>query len=314
MLAYTGKSVLNLVAVSLNDVINDIKKLISLSVQKSISLNYNLSSSSKKVLTDVNQVKQVILNLVINASEAIGDNTGVITITTGSENINTIEKEKIHPVFDLKPGEYSFIEITDTGYGIEEKNVKNIFDPFFTTKFTGRGLGLSVVQGIVKASKGFIEVKSQIEKGSTFRVYFPVTDEMQIITTSREERKIEKIGRTGKVLFCDDDENIRNIGRKLLEKLGFSVLLASNGLEAINKFKKNKDQIVLVILDLTMPEMTGKEALIKLREITSDIPIIMSSGYNETEMADFFKSKSKVTFIQKPYSLLELKEAITTLL
>ena len=313
MLAYTGKSVLNQVVTSFNDIINEIKKLIKLSIPKSISIHYELTENPDRIIADINQVKQVILNLVINASEAIGKSSGSIVITTGSEMIDEKEQGKGHPIFDLQIGKYSFIEIRDSGIGIEESIVNKIFDPFYSTKFTGRGLGLSVVQGIIKAHKGSIKIESQIGTGSIFKVLFPVTHEKETPSDSKEPN-LEKLEKTGTVIFCDDDENIRTIGKKMLEKIGFTTLLASNGLEAIEIYNDMKDDIVLIISDLTMPEMTGREVLTRLQNLSPHLPIIISSGYNEIEVSGYIKNKKNIGFLQKPYNLSDLQSMIRKVL
>lgn len=307
MLAYTGKSVLNQVCTSFNDIIKESEKLINLSVPKSISIRYELSPEVNNIKADINQVKQVILNLVINASEAIGKDIGTIVIKTGLETIN--DKDVTIPIFDLQIGTYSFVEIRDTGCGIDENTIVNIFDPFYSTKFTGRGLGLSVVQGIIKAHKGSIKIESQLGKGSSFKVLFPITTVNEIVE-DKKERQVANIEKTGTVLFVDDDTHIRAIGKKMLEKLGFKPLLVSNGLEAIKLFKEHMQEIILVILDLTMPEMKGSDVLPELRSIAPDVPIIMSSGYNETELEDLFKNQVHTIFLQKPYSLTDLQNTI----
>lgn len=309
MLAYTGKSTRNQISTNLNDVLNDISKLITLSVSKSITVKYELSSSLDIIIADVSQIKQIILNLVINASEAIGDKNGVISIITGTQNIDEIYKSQLFPVFDLVAGFYSYIEITDNGCGMEKDKIANIFDPFYSTKFTGRGLGLSVVQGIVKAHNGAIRVYSEIDQGTTFKVLFPISDEIRLTNMESEQVSVS-LDQTGVVLFCDDDLNVRKVGANMLSYLGFTTKLATNGLEAIEYFEEMKDDIVLIILDLTMPIMTGKETLSKIRLISEDIPVIISSGYNEIEVVDKFRGRSNISFLQKPYSLSDFKSAI----
>jgi PAS domain S-box-containing protein len=315
MLAYTGKTILNQETVSLNDVIEDMKKLITVSINKSISIQYNLNPKISLIKADINQLKQVILNLVINASESFQTkNNGTITIKTGKEYISERSKGDGFPIFDLELGNYSYIEIEDNGSGIHDKDMSQIFDPFYSTKFTGRGLGLSVVQGIVKAHKGAIKVFSELQKGSRFKILFPVTgdERTEMIKEEINTKRLEKD--SGFVLFCDDDKNIRNVSEKMLEYLGYTPIIARDGLEAVNAYRERRDDIILIILDLTMPFMTGNEVLEKIRLISNEVPIIMSSGYNETEVAYLFKDSPNVSFLQKPYTLKVLQEKIRSFL
>ncbi len=254
------------------------------------------------------------MNLIINASESTGEKGGTINITTGlmecgREYLNDAQAET-----DLKEGDYVFLEITDTGCGMDKATLSKIFDPFFSTKFTGRGLGLAAVHGIVRGHKGFMKVYSEPGHGTTFKVLFPaarysvVEDSSLRAAAQKKEEEIFKGSDT--ILLVDDEEPIRTLGRTMLERMGFSVFSAANGIEAVEIFRKYKNQIACIILDLTMPHMDGDETFRKMRFIRPDIPIIMSSGYNEQDVVNRFLGKGMSGFIQKPYHLSTLAEAL----
>jgi PAS domain S-box-containing protein len=313
MLAYSGKGKFNIQNVDLQKITDAIVDQLNKSLSKNLVLKSKVSNDVPAIRGDISQVSQSIKNLVINASEAIGDNSGDINILVGTKICDNFYLNEIEMEENLIEGEYVFIEVSDTGCGMNRETISKLFDPFFTTKFTGRGLGLSAVQGTMRGHKGAIHVDSQFGKGSTFTLLFPIHKE--------SEKKIEQeivadntFVPTGKVLLVDDDEIPRVIGKRMLEKIGFEVLTANNGVEALPIYKENIDQISLVILDLTMPEMNGEETFVELNKINKDVKVIVSSGYDEHEVANRFVGKSVVGFCQKPYKYQTLKKKIIEIL
>ncbi len=305
MLAYSGRGRFTSEAIDLNEIIEDMAHMLEVSISKKAVLRYNFASGIPAIEADVTQVRQIIMNLVINASDAIGQKSGVISISTG---VMTCDRSYLADTWldeNQPEGMYVYAEVADTGCGIENGNLPKIFDPFYTTKFTGRGLGLAAVLGIVRGHRGAIKVYSEKGRGTTFKVLFPVADrDAERILSKREAGDDWKGG--GTLLLVDDEETIRVLGRRMLEHFGFTVLTAENGREAIDIFSENADGIRCVIMDLTMPHMDGDEAFREIRRIRKDACVIMSSGYNEQEINQRFAGKGIAGFIQKPYQMSEL--------
>ena len=313
MLAYSGKGRFVVEPISLNDVISEIGHMLDVSIPKNVVLRYDLAAGIPAVEADVSQMRQVLMNLVINAAEAIGDKEGIITVSTFSMYCDQhyFERTNIHE--DLPDGDYVGIEVADTGEGMNESTVAKIFDPFFTTKFTGRGLGLAAVMGIVRGHRGALKVYSEMGKGTTFKVLFPASKKSAI--TYETENNGETVWKgDGTVLLVDDEDVLLAVTSKMLNRLGFEVLLASNGEDALELFRENTENICCVILDLTMPNMNGEECFRELRRIRQDVPVILCSGFNEQDATQRFVGKGLAGFIQKPYRFNTLSAKLREIL
>jgi len=309
MLIYSGKK--NYIAneININKLITDIKPLFKVSTKK-IDINYNLNDNPI-IYGDINQIKQLFISLITNAIEAIDNKHGTITITTGT--IRKLPKQlKFNHIPEEDPNKIIvFISVKDTGCGMLKEHNNKIFEPFFSTKFTGRGLGLAAAQGIIKGHKGALELTTKFNIGSTFTIYFPANyhHATQIITPKKQQNI-----KHGTTLVIDDEEPIRMICKYMLKKLGFKVITASNGHEAMAQLEKYKEEINLIILDLSMPDMDGVETFTKLREIDTDCKIIISSGFNERMVYTKFNGKKFDAFIQKPYQIHSLRKIIKKVL
>lgn len=305
MLTYSGQTTYKLQLIDLNQIIGDMKELINVSISKNIKINYSLSNDKLTINADTTQIKQVILNLVINASEAIGDEAnGEIHITTTSLVVdNTYLRSMSYN--ELETGQYAYLEVSDTGCGMDEKTIKKIFDPFYTTKFDGRGLGLAIVQGIIRGHKGAIKVYSELESGSTFKILLPISSAK---TMSNEIKTINY--KKGTVLICDDEAVVLETISDILNYLDWRTLKAKNGKEAVDMYKLNSSIIKLAIIDMTMPIMNGEETFKELRKLNPNLPIIMMSGHNETRLNSRISNISISGFLQKPFSLYHLKMMI----
>ena len=312
MLAYSGKGKFVVDTHDLSAIVSEMEPMLTVSVSKKVVMRFEFAAHLPAVSADATQMRQVILNLAINASDAIGDRSGVVAITTGVIDCDQAYLRETWLDEQLPVGQYVFLEVADTGCGMSKDIIKRIFEPFFTTKFTGRGLGMAAVLGIVRGHKGAIKVYSEVGKGTTFKVLLPATSKPAALF----DREVSQapLQETGLVLLVDDDETVRSIGRSMLEELGFTVATANDGREAVAIYRQQSARIRFVLMDLTMPHMDGEQAFREMRRIDSAVKVIMSSGYNEQEVAQKFAGKGLGGFLKKPYQLSVLQEAIRKVL
>jgi len=268
-------------------------------------------SYEKKLWTtdvDRGQIEQVLLNLYVNAWQAM---PGGGDLTVKTENL--IIDESYDTNFEVKPGKYVKISVADTGVGMDEVTRQRIFEPFFTTREMGRGtgLGLASVYGIIKNHGGFINAYSELGEGTTFAVYLPASGK----TVVKKEKTYDRlIDGHGTILFVDDEKMIIGVGKQIIKRLGYDVLTADGGKEAIEIYKENQDKIDLVILDMIMPVMGGGETFEKLKEIDSNVRVLLSSGYSLNSQASEIMAKGCAGFIQKPFYMKELSQKIAEIL
>jgi PAS domain S-box-containing protein len=309
MLAYSGKGQFVVEGLDINVLIAEMNHILEVSISKKALIRLNLEKQIPLFEGDATQIRQIIMNLVINASEAIGEEDGFITITTGSQDYDHAYLSKIWLFDELKEGTYIYFEIADTGCGMDRKTLDKIFDPFFTTKFTGRGLGMAAVLGIVRGHHGAITVYSELGVGTSFKVFLPAKHEITRTSIQQPDQTKPPKG-SGTVLLVDDEETILSLGREMLKELGYTVFTAEYGAVAVEIFKNHKEEIACVILDLIMPRLDGNQTLKELQLIDPHVQVIMSSGYNAFEVALKFAGRGLADFIQKPYELVELGQKL----
>jgi CheY-like chemotaxis protein len=250
------------------------------------------------------------MNQIINGAEAIGDQPGRDIVSTNVQEITAAYNSKPRPANKpIAPGRYVALTVTDSGSGMDEATLTKIFDPFFTTKFTGRGLGLAATQGIVQAHKGNLYVESAVGHGSTFRLLFPASDK-PVPPAPEPPLFIPAQPTTGCVLVIDDERAIREAVTDILTFEGIKALTAENGERGIALYQAHRSDIILVILDLSMPGLGGEETFLRLRQLNADLPILLSSGYSETDRADRFGHLHVNGFLKKPYSLQSFLEIL----
>jgi len=302
LLAYTGKGPLEIRAINLNELVKEMGHLLKVSISKKVSLACHLAAEPLAVMGDASQIQQVIMNLITNASEAIGDAIGVITLRTGIASADEAPRVETLEEYDLPACEYVFLEVADTGSGMDEETRARIFDPFFTKKFTGRGLGLAAVQGIVRAHGGTIEVTTAPGEGTTFRVLLPRA--AQLAEAPAPELTAPEAWRgSGTILVVDDELFVRDVMAKILTHAGFTVLTAAEGRSGLEVFREHADEIIAVLLDMTMPKMSGQEVFRELRQINPNVPVILTSGYGEPDATGGFDGEALAGFIHKPFEL-----------
>ena len=313
MLAYAGKGTFFVQSLDITAVVRGISALLSASVTKNISLIFELQQDLPTVDGDLGQMQQLLINFVTNAAEAIGeDRPGTIVIATGQQDLSENDLRETVIRGELQPGRYVSVEVRDTGIGMDAETRQKIFDPFFTTKFTGRGLGLSAVLGIVRSHHGTIRVQSEPGMGSDFSVFLPSRERVALaapLAPSMPEAVPSAV-----ILVIDDEETIRQTAKAILEKRGMRVYLAETGPAGVDTFRRHADRISLVLLDLTMPTMSGNEALRRIRAIRSDVPVIISSGYGELDAMRRVNAAEPVGFLQKPYTAAQLLQKLVAVL
>jgi CheY-like chemotaxis protein len=311
MLAYSGRAQFFIERIQLNSLIQELSPVIQKSISRKVDLRYQLAERLPPVEGDPSQLRQVILGLVINASEALGEGCGVVMISTAAVECTRARFRDFYLNVDIPEGLYVCVEVTDTGCGMDETIRQRVFEPFFSTKFTGRGLGLAAVLGIVRGHKGAIEVRTTPGQGSTFRVLLPAAAESvedRSATTATPELP-ESRGRT--ILLVDDEEPVRTVAGQMMEVLGFKVRTARDGAEAVMILKEERDEIDLVVLDLAMPFMNGEEAYRAMKAMDPDLVILITSGYSEEEVIRRLAGVTMDGFIPKPFSFQNLREALS---
>ncbi len=313
MLAYSGRARVVVESVDISALVRGMTHMVQVSVSKKATLRSALPDGLPLVTADATQIRQIVMNLIINASEALGAEVGDVSVATGVRDCTAEYLAGCFPGGPLPEGPYVYIQVDDTGIGMDEATIPKIFDPFFSTKFTGRGLGLAAVLGIVRAHKGAIRVTSVPGKGTTFRVYLPVASKGPHDQALRPRRSPEWKG-SGTVLLVDDEETVLAVGKVMLERIGFTVITATDGIQALTMFRDHRAEVACVILDLTMPRMDGAETFRELRAIDSRVRVAVSTGYGEQEVAARFAGDGPAVIIQKPYRKAELARALETLL
>jgi len=301
MLAYAGRGRLVLQAIDLPRLVMDMARLLQAALPKHTVVRFEHAPGLPAIEGDPTQIRQVIMNLLTNAAEAMGTEGGVITVRTGWVYAQPTDLVSPYLHEELPSGCYVTLEVSDTGCGLDEAMLAKIFDPFFTTKFTGRGLGLAAVLGIVRGHRGTIQVISRPSHGTTFRVLFPCANLHASPSSEVAPAPPPWVG-SGTILVVEDEPQIRDLIKTILEGAGFYVVLAHDGRHGLDMFRRYGQNVAAVILDLTMPQMNGEEVLQHLRQMRPSIRAIVMSGYSEHEMHQRFAGQGVAGFVQKPFS------------
>jgi len=315
MLAYAGRGLNSTEVVECNALVRELGGLLKVSLSKKATLVHDMSEEPLGVVADRGQLRQVIMNLITNASEALGNSEGRIAIATSSRTYSRNDFEALRTNGTLEPGEYVLLRVSDTGAGMSPETQSRIFDPFFTTKSTGRGLGLAAVQGIVRGHGGAITLESSPGSGTTFSVLLPrVPLPHDYPPPPPPEPKAQPDPQGACVLVVDDEDGVRNILADILESAGYTVLRASDGQEAIDVFRREGDRIDCVLLDLSMPKLDGEEAFRELRKLRSDVRVILITGYTEQGSFDRLRETGFAGFVKKPASMPDLLAKVAEVL
>jgi CheY-like chemotaxis protein len=311
MLTYLGQSFDKRVLLDLAEACRRNLPIIEAAMPGTVTLETNLPSPGPAVMANAIEIQQVLTNLITNAWETVGKDGGSIHLRVKTASLTEIPIAHRFPIdWQTQDNAYACLEVTDTGCGIADKDIEKIFDPFFSSKFTGRGMGLAIVMGIVRAHGGVVTVESEPGIGSTLRVFFPVSAE-EVLRQPDKAAPVPEIAGGGTILLVDDEEMVREMAKTMLTRLGFTVLEAKDGVEAVEMFRQHQDEIRCVLTDLTMPHMNGWETLTALRKLAPDIPVILASGYDKAHVMAGDHPELPQVFLGKPYKLKGLSDAIS---
>lgn len=314
MLVYAGKASFAPERVRLGELVEGMTQMLKTAVSNQAVLTLNMESDLPPVEADPRQIRQVVMNLVMNASEALEDRGGAVTVSVGGTRCDEESLRGTEPSEDLTPGRYVYLEVADNGSGMDAETKARIFEPFFSTKFAGRGLGLSTVMGIVRAHRAALKVCSEPGKGTTFRILFPAQTEGEDAVRSPEPPPPAAWRGTGTVLLVEDEENLLALGAQMLEILGFTVLTASDGLQALDLYRERGKEIDLVMTDLTMPRMDGARTFEELRRLNPDVRVVLASGWSHEDVSSRFAGKDIDGVLQKPYTFADLRGLLARLM
>ncbi|RJP38283.1 MAG: response regulator [Desulfobacteraceae bacterium] len=313
LLAYAGLSRLEIRPLDLNLAIRECLALARLSVSKRSTIDIDLCEGVLPALGDISSVRQILLNLLTNASESMGDGAGSIRISSGSNDFDSERLSKMYGGEKLSKGRYAFLIVEDDGPGMDAATAARIFEPFFTTKFTGRGLGLASVMGFIKRLGGAIELETSPGHGTRFTILLPCPDTLCVC---EPEPEVENINtkEMGVVLVADDELLVRDTLSSILAAMGYKVLKAADGKEAVEIFKREKESIRISFLDVTMPRLDGVKAAAMIRETDPRAPVLFISGYDAVGVADGLKGDGPAGFLKKPFRMSDLSAAVTRLM
>jgi signal transduction histidine kinase len=313
MLAYAGRGNFDVQSVNLTRIIQGMDNLLEVAVGKSITLHTELDESLPNTRADAAQMRQIVFNLLTNAAESLGEEASTVHLKTGCRHCDKTFLNSAHGSSEASEGTYVFIEVSDTGCGMDNAALKTLFDPFFTTKFVGRGLGMAAVFGIVSSHSGVIDVHSTPGEGTVLRVLLPASPEPAAVPTPSTTRAGDWKGE-GTILVVDDDKKVREITRKILERFGFDVIEAEGGYEGLEVFTKHCKSLRAVVLDMVMPDMDGAETFQKMNAVHGDVPVLLCSGFDEQDAAQRFTTNEPAAYIHKPYRIMELMDKVKKML
>ena len=308
LLAYAGKGRFNVQPLDISAAVRETSSLLQSAISKRAALSLELREGLPHIAADATQVRQVIMNLLTNASDALEDRYGEIALRTGIMLADVEYLAECLGADGVEPGEFVFVELSDTGVGMNVATLARIFDPFFTTKFTGRGLGLAATLGIVRGHRGALRVVSRLGDGTTFRVLFPVAESLE--PSSRTPQPVVSIGRTGTILVVDDEYTVRDVLQRMLTRSGYRVICAEDGDEGLRLFAEHEASISAIVLDVTMPRLSGTDVLADLRGRGKNVPVVLASGYTSESFEPAAAGTNAPIFVQKPFVTADLLAGI----
>jgi PAS domain S-box-containing protein len=311
MLTYVGQTRINPQHVDLNDILSEMVDVLKTTVAEKATLNLAPAGQAAWIHADTSKVYQVISNLVTNAVEASGDQPLVVDLCVGARTIDAAQLARLVPGEHLSEGRYAWLRVSDNGRGMDQETLEKVFDPFFTTKFTGRGLGMAAVMGIMRVHRGVVSIDSRPDAGTAVTVYFPERPPAVAVVSTVPTAPAPAVPRNrGTVLLVDDEPMVLELGKQMLDRLGFDVLTAMDGLEALTVLEANRDRIRMAVLDINMPRMGGRETVERLRVMDASLPVLMASGFIESQAREKMGDARVDGFIKKPFRVDQLQEKI----
>ena len=308
LLAYAGKARFVIGKIDPRRLVEEMGHLLSAVIGKGVVLRYQFGNGVPPIEGDATQLRQVVMNLITNASDAIGERSGIITVATSLLEVDRAYLKETLLDDELSPGYYVCLQVSDTGMGMSNETQARIFEPFFSTKFTGRGLGLAAVLGIMRGHRGAIKVYSELGRGTTFKMLLPPAEGTADVREAGPP--VEAHPDSGTILVVDDEDTVRSVMKRILVRAGYTVLTAEDGIEGVAAFRAHRQEIRAVILDVTMPRMGGEEAYRQLRQIDPEVRVLLASGYSEQEATSQFAGKGLMGFVEKPFTPQTLLEKV----
>lgn len=310
MMAYAGIAPFSQSLVIMWLLVDDVVNMLQATIGQNVTIKTNYSLDTPSIIGDTSQLRQIVMNLIINAAEAIGEAQGEVCVSLSKAEIKAGEPVRDHLGTAIPAGIYLCLDVSDNGCGMAEETRRRIFEPFFTTKFTGRGLGMSAVLGILKAHNGALQLFSQLGEGSTFKAYLPVQSDATVVEESPQEVVPAVWRGSGTILLVEDEEQITLIAKTMLQALGFAVIGAANGREALELYRENVADISLVVTDIGMPVMDGYELFRELKKLNPELPIVISSGFGDSVVTSRLPREEIAGLVSKPYNFEQLREVL----
>jgi two-component system cell cycle sensor histidine kinase/response regulator CckA len=311
MLTYSGGSVIRKTDILLDSVIDNITGLIRAVISKKAKFSFVSLEPTLRLSADASQLHQVVMNLVTNASDSLGGGGGSISVETDYRILSSDSLDRLYFGAGLVEGRYAYIAVRDDGQGMSSLGLNRLFDPFYSTKFPGRGLGMASVAGIVQNHLGAIQLESEVDKGTTITVYLPLDEKR---TVSFIETKLDNIREEQTILIVEDEEIVRLVSEEILTNAGYRVLLTTEGLEGLELFHAKHKEIDLVLLDCTLPHLSGSEFYQEMRTIKPDLPVLFYSGFNRSNAIPELDGQAHILFLQKPFRADRLLDMVEELL
>jgi two-component system cell cycle sensor histidine kinase/response regulator CckA len=311
MLTYSGGSVIRKTDILLDSVVDNITGLIRAVISKKAKFSFVSLEPTLRLSADASQLHQVVMNLVTNASDSLGGGGGSISVETDYRILSSDSLDRLYFGAGLVEGRYAYIAVRDDGQGMSSLGLNRLFDPFYSTKFPGRGLGMASVAGIVQNHLGAIQLESEVDKGTTITVYLPLDEKR---TVSFIETKLDNIREEQTILIVEDEEIVRLVSEEILTNAGYRVLLTTEGLEGLELFHAKHKEIDLVLLDCTLPHLSGSEFYQEMRTIKPDLPVLFYSGFNRSNAIPELDGQAHILFLQKPFRAERLLDMVEELL
>ena len=314
MLVYAGKASIAKSEIDMKSLVEEMINMLKNTIQQNVLIKPDLASDVPLVHGDASQLRQIVMNLIINSSEAVGEDQGEVIVSLKNITFSPGDLNKDHLGKVIPPGRYVCLEVTDNGCGMDDETKRRIFEPFFTTKFTGRGLGMSATLGIITAHKGSLQLTSRPGSGTTICVLLPIQKAASVSPESLQKDASQLWQGSGTVLLVEDEEQIAILAKAMMTRLGFTVIVAANGREALESYRINAADIAVVVTDMGMPIMDGYTLFRELKNLDPKLPIIISSGFGDSVVTSKIAREEISGMLSKPYNFEQLRDVLRSVM